>query len=177
MRRIAALLALAALSGQTGAQAPVCVPQPQAAALVTFALPTLVERLADRCRASLPPRAYLSINAGALADRYRPDAAAAWPEARRAIAQIFTQFLGQTMPDDMNSDLVRTLAEPALAGLLAKQVSREDCMTADQAIADAAALSGRDLGRLAALAATVADRRGKGIAGILSVCKPGTIAR
>lgn len=173
MRRVGAALALAALPAMAVAQAPACMPRQQASALVTFALPTLVERLADRCREVLPPNAYLEANAGALADRYRPDAAAAWPEARRAIAQIFTQFLGQPMPADMNSDLVRTLAEPALGGLLAKQVSKEDCFVADEAVADAAALAGRDLGRLAVLALTVADRKGNGIAGVLKVCKPG----
>lgn len=172
MRRGGLALTLAALPAMAVAQTPACMPQQQAGALVTFALPTLVERLADRCREALPPTAYLEANAGALADRYRPDAAAAWPEARRAIAQIFTQFLGQPMPADMNSDLVRTLAEPALAGLLAKQVSRQDCVIADAAITNAAALSGRDLGRLAALALTVADRKGNGIAGVLKVCRP-----
>ncbi|UAK22884.1 hypothetical protein [Sphingomonas nostoxanthinifaciens] len=176
MKRLGAMLMLAAMPGFTQAQTMVCVPRTQAAALVTFALPSLVERLADRCRANLPPNAYLSVNAMALADRYRPDAAAAWPEARRAIARVFAQFLGQPMPADMNSDLIRTLAEPALAELLAKQVSPRDCQTADEAITDAAALSGRDVGRLAALAATIADRKGKGIAGILSICPSGSVA-
>jgi hypothetical protein len=176
MKRAKALLALVTLPAMAAAQtpsAPACMPQPQAAALVTFALPMLVQQLADRCRAELPATAYLEVNATALADRYRPDAAAAWPLARRAIAQIFTQFLGQPMPAEMNSELVRTLAEPALAGLLAKQVRRSDCATADAAIADVSALSGRAVGRLAAIAVTVADRKGQGIAGVLRVCRPG----
>ncbi|HEY0269901.1 MAG TPA: hypothetical protein VGC10_02815 [Sphingomonas sp.] len=149
------------------------MPQPQAAALVSFALPRLVQQLADRCRAQLPPSAYLPANAAALADRYRSDAAAAWPMARRAIARIFVQFLGQPMPADMNSELIRTLAEPALAGLLAQQVRRQDCSAADAAISEVSALSGRAVGRLAALAAAIADRKGNGIAGVLKVCKPG----
>jgi hypothetical protein len=153
--------------------APACMPPAQAGALVTFALPMLVTQLAERCRADLPPNAYLVANAPVLADRYRPDAAAAWPMARRAIGQIFTQVLGQPMPPEMNSDLVRTLAEPALAGLLAKQIKRQDCATANAAISDVAALSGQAVGRLVALAVTVADRKGNGIAGVLKVCKPG----
>lgn len=173
MKRIAIALMLALAPSVAAAQAPACMPQDQAGALVTFALPTLVERLAERCRPELPPRAYLLTNATVLADRYRPDAAAAWPVARRAIAQIFTQYLGQPMPPEMDSDMVRMLAEPALAGLLAKQIKPDDCVTADAAIATAASLSGRDLGRLAALAVAVADRKGNGIAGVLRVCKPG----
>jgi len=171
MRRIALTLAAFAMPGSAIAQAPHCIPQDQVAALVTFALPTLVERLANRCGPVLPPNAYLTANALALADRYRPDAAAAWPVARRAIGDLFRQFLGQPMPADMNSELIRQLAEPALGGLLAKQVSPNDCATADQAITSAAALSGRDLGELAAVALTVVDRKGKGIAGVLSICK------
>lgn len=175
MKRAGLFVALAAVPAMASAQAAplTCMPQPQAAALVTFALPMLVEQIAKRCREDLPPSAYLLVNAGALADRYAPDAAAAWPTARRAIAGIFTQMLGQPMPADMNSDLIRALAEPALAGLLAKQVHREDCGTANAAITNAAELSGRAVGRLAALAVTIADRKGNGIAGVLKVCKPG----
>lgn len=176
MKRIAALLAFAALPALAAAQvpsAPACMPQAQGAALVTFSLPMLVQQLAARCQSQLPPNAYLLANASALADRYRPDSAAAWPIARRAIEQIFAQFLGQPMPAEMNQDLIRTLAEPALAGLLAKRVNRADCATASRAVADAAALSGRAVGRLAALAAAIADRKGNGIAGVLKICKPG----
>ena len=148
------------------------MPRDQAAALVTFALPTLVERVADRCRASLPPNAYLVANAQALADRYRPDAAAAWPQARTAISGIFRQFLGQPMPAEMNADMLRMLAEPALGELLARRIGNADCATVDSAVAAASALSGRDVGRLAAIAATVADRKGTGIAGVLTICRP-----
>jgi hypothetical protein len=172
MRRFTLALVALALPSAAIAQTPRCIPQDQVAALVTFALPTLVERLAHRCGPALPPNAYLTSNALALADRYRPDAAAAWPVARRAIGDLFRQFLGQPMPADMNSDLIRALAEPALGELLAKQVSPRDCATADQVVTSAAALPGRDFGRLAALALTVVDRKGKGIAGVLSICKP-----
>ena len=177
MKRVALALAALALPSASLAQATHCISRDQAAALVTFALPVLVERVANRCRASLPPSAYLTANAGALADRYRPDAAAALPQARRAIGDIFTQFLGQPMPADMNPDMLRMLAEPALGELLAKRIGTEDCATVDAAVASAASLSGRDLGRLAAIAATVADRKGEGIAGVLAVCKPGENGR
>ena len=176
MRYPGFILALAALPTMAAAQTPIlpgCMPQPQAAALVTFALPTMVTQLAHRCREELAPNAYLEANATELADRYRPDSAAAWPVARRAIQQIFSQVLGQPMPAKMDGDLVRTLAEPMLASLLAKQVHHEDCATADAAIADIAPMSGQAVGRLAALAATIADRKGQGIAGILKVCKAG----
>ena len=174
MRRFVLALAAFALSTASVAQAPRCIPQNQVAALVTFALPTLVGRLAYRCAPELAPNAYLIANAQLLADRYRPDAAAAWPVARNAIGDLFRQFLGQPMPPEMNSDMLRTLAEPALGELLAKQVSPADCMIANQAITSAAPLGGRDLGQLAALALAVADKKGKGIAGVLAICKPGT---
>ncbi|WP_404713237.1 hypothetical protein [Sphingomonas sp. MMS24-J13] len=176
MKYSAFLVALATMPAMAMAQSPVlpgCMPQPQAAALVTFALPVMVTKLADRCSDQLPPNSYLEANAGAMADRYAPDSAAAWPTARRAIAQIFSQVLGQPMPAEMNSEMVRTLAEPMLANLLAKQIHRQDCATADTAIADLASLSGRAVGRLAALAVTIADRKGQGIAGVLKVCKAG----
>lgn len=152
-----------------------CVPKEEAAALVTFALPTVVERLAERCRPALPASAYLSTYSGQLADRYRPDAASAWPTARRAIGRLFSQLLGQSMPAEMNSDMIRQLAEPAIASLLADKVKTTDCATASEALQSLSALSGRDVGKLAALGATIADRKGEGIAGVLKVCRPGDV--
>lgn len=174
MRR--ALLALATLALPAGAiaQAPRCITQDQAAALVTFALPTLVEGLAQRCQAGLPASAYLPANARALADHYRPDADAAWPVARRTIAGFFAQLLGQPMPDEMNSDMLRILVEPLVGKMLAKQISIADCAMASAAIAAVAPLPGRNVGRLAAMAAMIADKKDKGIAGILHICRPET---
>src|SRR6187402_977939 len=163
VKRIGFALALVATPSLAAAQAPDCLPQPQAAALVTFALPTLVQKLGNRCSEVLSPNAYIVANAMNLADRYRPDSAAAWPQARRAIGVIFQKFLGQPMPPEMNSDAIRMLAEPALGGLLAKQVNRNDCFVANEAIQGARAVSGTDLGRLAVLALTVAERKGKGL--------------
>ena len=172
MRRLALLLAAFTFPAAASAQSLRCVPQDQAAALVTFALPSLVQGLAQRCGPELPRSAYLPANAGALADRYRVDAAAAWPVARAAIAGLFTQFLGQDMPADMNSDLVRQLAEPLIGNLLAKQIHTDDCIAADTAVAAAAMLPGRSIGRLAVVAVTLADRKDKGIAGVLHICRP-----
>jgi hypothetical protein len=173
MRRLALALAALAFPVAASAQTVRCIPQDQAAALVTFALPSLVQGLAQRCGPELPRTAYLIANASALQDRYRPDAAAAWPVARSAIAGIFTQFLGQEMPAEMNGDLIRTIAEPLLGNLLAKQISPQDCVAADGAVSAAAALPGRSIGKLAVIAITLADRKDKGIAGVLHVCRPG----
>lgn len=172
MRRLALVLAAFALPTAVSAQTLRCIEQDQAAALVTFALPSLVQGLAQRCGPELPRNSYLLANSSALADRYRPDAAAAWPTARAAIAGIFTQFLGQDMPPEMNGDLVRQLAEPLLGNLLAKRISTADCVAVDSAISAAAVLPGRNIGRLAVVAITLADKKDKGIAGVLHICRP-----
>jgi|AraplaCL_Cvi_mMS_1032058.scaffolds.fasta_scaffold07039_2 hypothetical protein len=171
MKKLALGFMLAAMPSMAMAQTLDCMPQRQAAALVTFALPTLAEKLGSRCSEVLPPNAYIVANAGALADRYAPDSAAAWPEARRAIGMIFQKYLGQPMPPDMNSQGIRALAEPMLGGLLAKQINRDDCFVANEAIMDARNLSGTDVGRLAVLAISIAERKGKGLAEILKICR------
>jgi hypothetical protein len=171
MNKIAVALMLAAMPSMAFAQTSDCMPQRQAAALVTFALPTLAEKLGKRCSEVLPPNAYIVANAGALADRYAPDSAAAWPEARRAIGMIFQKYLGQPMPPDMNSQGIRALAEPMLGSLLAKQINRDDCFVANEAIQDARNLSGADVGRLTVLAVSIAERKGKGLAEILKICR------
>lgn len=172
MKRIALTLAAIALPTASIAQAPRCISQDQAASLVTFALPSLVEGVARRCAPSLGPNAYLTINADALSRRYQPDADAAWPLARRTIAGFFTQLLGQPMPDEMGSDVLRMLVEPMLGKLLVKAVDTRDCGTVDAAITQAAPLPGHNLGELAAMAAMIADKKDKGIAGVLHICRP-----
>jgi len=172
VQRFAIALAAFALPTASIAQAPRCITQEQAASLVTFALPTLVEKLADRCSAVLPPRAYMIANAPALSQRYQPDADAAWPVVRRTVAGFFETLLGQPMPEEMNGDMLRILVEPMLGKLLAKQISTTDCATVDMAISAAAPLPGRNVGRLAAMAAMIADKKDKGIAGILHLCRP-----
>ncbi|PTQ10246.1 hypothetical protein CLG96_14140 [Sphingomonas oleivorans] len=173
-RLILAALLTASLPAAAVAQtASRCMPNDEAAGLVTFALPTLVERLAERCRPTLPGNAYLSASSVAIADRYRADAASAWPVARKALEKLFDQFMGQPMPADFNSELARQLAGPMIATLLAEKVKTEDCAAASQTLETLTRLSGRETGRLVALAAAVADRKGDGIAGALRVCKPG----
>jgi hypothetical protein len=171
MKRLGIALMLAAMPSVVLAQAPDCMPQPQAAALITFALPTLVEKLGQRCSEVLPPNAYIVANGMALADRYRPDSAAAWPQARRAIGMIFQKSLGQPKPPDMNSETIRILAEPTIGSFLAKQVNRDDCFVANEAIMDARAVSGTDVGRLAVLAVSISERKGKGLAEVLKLCR------
>jgi hypothetical protein len=168
---IAALALPSAAIGQSALPAARCIRQDEAAALVTFALPTLVHGLAQRCAAVLPPNAYLIANAGALADRYRSDADAAWPQVRRTIGGLFSQILGQPMPAEMNGEMLRVLAEPLLGKALAKQVHTQDCGKADAAVAAAAPLPGRNVGALAAMAILIADKKDKGIAGILHLCR------
>jgi hypothetical protein len=132
----------------------------------------VVAKLGERCRPVLSPNAYLSTYADQLADRYRADATAAWPAARRTIARLFSQVLGQPMPAEMNGDVLRMLAEPALASLLAEKIKANACGEANDAIEALSTVSGRNIGRLAALGVAIADRKGNGIAGVLKVCRP-----
>ena len=164
-------LAAIALPAASIAQTPRCVTQDQAASLVTFALPSLIEGVAQRCERAIGPSAYLTINATALARRYQPDADAAWPLARRTIAGFFEPLLGQPMPEDMNSDVLRILLEPIMGKLLAKAVNIGDCGMINAAITQAAPLPGHNLGELAAMAAMIADKKDKGLAGVLHICR------
>ncbi|WCT74876.1 hypothetical protein PQ455_06555 [Sphingomonas naphthae] len=149
-----------------------CIERQEAAALVTFALPSVVTKLAERCGPVLPRAAYLTSYAPQLADRYRPDAAAAWPTARKVIGRVFSQVLGQLMPPEMNSDALRFLVEPMLASLLAEKIKPNACFEANEVIESLSTVPGRDIGRLAALGVAIADRKGNGIAGVLKVCRP-----
>jgi hypothetical protein len=121
---------LLALPFHAAAQARACLNDEEAGGLVTFALPTLIRGLSQRCSRALPATASL-IQAGSItAARYQVDADKAWPIARVA----FDKISGLPLSDVAGEEGVKTLVQQGFASAISQEIKAEDCVTADALI-------------------------------------------
>ncbi|HTI30571.1 MAG TPA: hypothetical protein VL405_00445 [Sphingomonas sp.] len=123
----------AVLTVQAGVVDAACLTEAQFNAVARFLAPDLIKAGADKCAPLLTPTAYIRRSGAALADRYRPGAATAWPEVKAAMAsqpdlKLFTMIDEQT---------ARGLIMPMLGESLAKEkLSARDCAAADEIAAN-----------------------------------------
>ncbi|MEE4199378.1 hypothetical protein [Erythrobacter sp.] len=122
MKFSAAMTGLAALSlpATAMAQDQRCIPQAQSEAVVAYLLPDMLESAGDRCARQLGRDAYLSTNAGNLADRLQPLAERSWPEAKRGLENAFASPL----PDDPN---ILAFGRKAIADGITKDLDQAAC--------------------------------------------------
>ena len=132
-RRIGGTAMVAALAFHAGSGSAACLTEPQFQAAVRFLAPDLIQAGAGKCGALLPADAYLRRNGAALAARYRPGAATAWPDVKAALT---------TQPDlklfaAMDEPTVRGMLTPLLTEGLAKENFKlADCQIADEIAAN-----------------------------------------
>lgn len=134
MKGIAALLALAATTAQ--ATPPACVKRGDVRTLIRVALPSAVEALAARCKATLPPDAFLTSQGAALAERYRRQAPADPARARAAIEAA----TGHDLSNFADDDTVVTLAHDFIANAIQRRIKTSDCDMIDEMVTLAAPL-------------------------------------
>lgn len=162
---LAAALALAVAAAPAMAEAAdqqTCVTQAEFAALVGYALPTVLGQVGQTCAASLPADAYLKINAAAVTAHYAPYKPAAWPGAKAAFMK-----LGGGRGGDADK-LIGALPDEALQGIidatipqiLGSKIKTKDCRTIDRAVQLLAPLPPENTSALVSLivAAATADK-------------------
>lgn len=120
-----------AMPGQAIAQgAKSCLTPPEAEALVTYALPSVIRAMTTRCTPVLPATTALIQSGPVIAARYQVDADKAWPAARVAFDKI------------SGLDFATTVGEPAAKGLievlvgagLSEKVKPTDCPKFDRIV-------------------------------------------
>jgi hypothetical protein len=145
---IAAGLALLGLSSAASAQGQICLTQQETAALVGYALPDLLSGLREKCKATLPPAAFLRTRAAEVETRYRTEADALWPQAKAA----FIKMMGD---DDMVRKMPDAAVRPFLTAAFATAVvdgfKPGDCAMADGIAEALAPLPAANLARVMGL--------------------------
>jgi hypothetical protein len=128
------------------AQAPrQCLTQAEAQALLSFALPNAFDTLSDQCRATLPATAVLSRSGHVIAQRYRPEAEAAWPAARKAFGKIGDPAIIRLLDDA----ILKTIVRAGIASELPRMVTVKDCPLVERFVAALEPLPARNMAMLA----------------------------
>ena len=123
--------------------------------MIGYALPELLSGLRDKCRASLPPAAFLTTRSGEVEARYRAQSDVLWPHARAA----FVKMIGdddtlRRMPDSA----VRPFLAAAFATAITDDIDAKDCPTADGVVEMLAPLPPQNLARLIGIILAADDR-------------------
>lgn len=172
MKRIAAFLALTAITAPAFAAKP-CLTPDEADAVMTVALPGIVTGTADRCAAGLPRDAFLIERGPALADRYRREGQSAWPRARGVMTR-----LGGSAAEGLLSGFGEAGQRAAVDGFvgaaIAERLSEDRCVAADAMLELIEPLPTLSIGRIATLLLAVATEDGESNGLPFRICATGT---
>jgi hypothetical protein len=125
------IAALAAAPGQAvGQSAKSCLTQPEAEALVTYALPSAIRGITAKCAPVLPATTALIQSGPIIAARYQFEADKAWPVARVAFGKVS----GLDLAGAFGEPAARGLVDAALGAGLAEKVKPEDCPKVDRLV-------------------------------------------
>lgn len=124
-RTAAAIAAMLAMTGNAVAAEKPCLQAAEAQALLTAVLPGTLDAVADRCRPVLPAGSTMAESARAMADRYQPDADAAWPLAREAFGKLSSPAALRLFGDEG----ARKLLVTGVSSAIANDLKPESCVT------------------------------------------------
>lgn len=126
------LLAATALLSATAAQAqaPACIPQPEAEALFLALAPAMIGSVASTCATSLPANALLRRPVDQLTAKYAAESDAAWPRAKEGLRKLLGPQGGQMV----DSELARPMVTSMIAPMLAKEIKAKDCPNIDRVL-------------------------------------------
>lgn len=155
LRFPAAGMILAGLAANAQAEVRNCLSQAEGSAVIGYALPDLLGGLRDKCRATLPPTAFLVGRSAEMEARYRQQSDSLWPQAKAAFAKMFgdDKTLGK-MPDSA----VRPFFAAAFATAITDDIKPADCPTVDGVAEMLAPLPPHNLARLIAIIIAADDK-------------------
>ena len=168
-----AALALALRPGIAHAAEAPCLTPREFTSLATYALPSVITGVSNRCGASLPANAFLRTGAAGLASRYGTVRQSVWPDAK----QVFLKVSSATSPQA--AELFKALPDPQLQlmtdglieGLIAQRVPTDRCGTMDRLLDLLSPLPPESTAEIIGLAAGLGSRAGTASFGAFSICK------
>jgi hypothetical protein len=119
-----------------------CLTEQEAVAFFSFALPEMLNTVADKCQRSLPTSSFLSAHAKELVASYRTASTSAWPRAKAAFFKLGGEDnsdgakLLRAMPDDTLKSVVGT----AFNVVVGNDRNSADCSKIDSLVAALAPL-------------------------------------
>jgi hypothetical protein len=181
MKKLSALAVAAALiTNPAIAAAQDCMTPAEAQALVKVAMPDVIKGVADKCRPSLEPSAFLAQSGTDMVNRYRVSADGAWALAKGSISKLAKDqaALLESLPDEALKPLIGTV----IGSEISKGIKPEQCAGFDRAMAALAPLPADNMADLLVAILDLSGGAKAGPAGSFSICKasdarPAPIAR
>jgi hypothetical protein len=144
MIKLAALAILLAAPGAARAQD--CMSRQEVADVFVFSAPVLIEAAANKCKAALPPGAFLSTRATALASRLRGEGQG----SGAAIARFIRGVGGKDLPEGISPETLQSLTRDILGTMITNDIKPADCGKVDALIEAIAPLPARNIGMMIA---------------------------
>ncbi|WP_380877037.1 hypothetical protein ACFB49_11180 [Sphingomonas sp. DBB INV C78] len=133
-----------------------CITRPQLEALITYALPALIDGVADKCSATLAPDSFLTRSGPGLAQRYRAESDRHWPMARSAVASMAGEELGR-----LGEATQKTMVSTLVGAAISEAIKPKDCPAVNEAVELLSPLPADNLGRLTAMLAILGSKDDK----------------
>jgi hypothetical protein len=173
MRKLVPFLAAALLVTPqiAAAQAP-CLTPGEFTALSSYALPSVIDGVNQRCATQLPAEAFLRRDGAELSKRYASRKQASWSGAKAAFLKL------SAGKGDGASELIRGMPDSSLqpmldgfvSGMVAQKLPLGQCSMLDRVIRLLSPLPPENTAELIALAAGLGAKSGKAKAGDFSIC-------
>ena len=138
--------AFAAISLSTNAIAAstqsACLTEKEAVAFFSFALPEMLNTVADKCQRSLPTSSFLSTRSKELVSSYRTASTSAWPQAKAAFFKLGGEDNsdGAKMLRAMPDDTLKSVVGTAFNVVVGNDLKPTDCSKIDSLVAALAPL-------------------------------------
>ena len=155
-RLSACLLALALPSSVLAQSTLPCLTPREAQAMVSFTLPDIITGLGQKCGAVLGPTSFLAQSGKEMADRYRPLAAAAWPQARPGLRKLAGE--NAAMLDLMPDETLKFFSAGLAATAVIKQVDPAACSDVDRILRAVAPLPPENMSMLVGILLEISSR-------------------
>lgn len=123
--------------------------------MIGYALPDLLAGLRNKCRASLPTDAFLTMRSSELEGRYRAEANTLWPQARVAFIKMVA---GDEMMAKLSDAALRPFLSETFAVAITDEIKAGDCPTVNGVVEMLAPLPPHNLARLVGIILAAEDK-------------------
>ena len=174
--RIAALAAAAfAMPAQAAAAEAQCLAPAEVRALTTFAMPSVLTGLIDRCTPEVGSSGFMSTQGRGLVASYAAHKDAAWPTARKAFFRIAATKSGGDEASDMMAKMpdaaLQPFVEGMIGGMIGSKLKPGQCAIADKMMRLLAPLPPENTSELLGTILELAEGDKKPGPGGLAICK------
>lgn len=175
MRTLAVILAALTLAAPQVAAAaePPCLTAREASSVVTWAMPSAITGITQRCTPVLAKDAYLARSGTQLAQRYGAARTAAWPEAKAALLRVAGESKDPMMSTvkDLPDATIQQLLDTLVSGVVSEKVPTERCGTISRALDLLSPLPPENTAEIVALTLGLAAHTDNPRVGKFAICK------